>query len=83
MTTQTHIAHLTNSFTGHPSWWEFEFPNGRAVNVAARRDLPFRFDVEAEDTSWADASSTFEGLTSEQVEAKLAEVAAMEAPEQD
>lgn len=70
-------AHETNSFTGHPSWWEYEFPNGRAVNVVARRDVPFRFDVEAEDDTYAEQSNTYERQTTEQVEALLATVAGL------
>lgn len=58
-----------------PAWWNFVFPNGRGANVALSR-WPFRFDV---DYDGEDGDFTATGLTSEQVEAKLAEVAALPA----
>lgn len=71
-------AHLTDSYTGTPSWWEYLYPNGRGVNVIASRIDPFRFFVEVEDAPhYGDTMRTQDGLTTEQVEQLLADVAAM------
>jgi hypothetical protein len=54
-------------------WWQYRFPNGREVGVypAHMTVHPFRFDVEYDGDDELIVKS---GLTTEQVEAKLAEV---------
>jgi hypothetical protein len=69
-------AHLADS-RGVPSlWWHYEFPNGRGAQVypAHHQQHPFRFDVEYDGE---DGMFTAPGLTTDQVEAKLAEIMAL------
>jgi hypothetical protein len=59
------------------AWHNFVFPNGRGANVSISK-WPFRFDVEYD----AGRGLTTEvGLTTEQVEAKLTEIAELSAPQ--
>ena len=60
--------------SNEPAWWNFAFPNGLGANVFLSK-WPFRFDVEY-DGGDGDFS-TVNGLTTEQVEAKLTEVAGL------
>lgn len=60
-----------------PNYWrQYQFPNGRAVNVEidARLDCAFRFTVEYDGE---DGMFTAPGLSTAEVEAKLVEVAAL------
>lgn len=60
-----------------PSYWrQYVFPNGRAVNISidGRPDCAFRFTV---DYDGEDGMFTAPGLSTAEVEAKLAEVAAL------
>lgn len=69
--------HLADSgyHSNTPAWWNFEFPNGYGANVWLSR-WPFRFDVELDvGFEEADGMVSAEGLTSEELEAKLTEVA--------
>lgn len=59
--------------SNEPCWWNFVFPNGYGANVSLSK-WPFRLDVEYEGD---DGFFTVTGLTSEQVEAKLSEIAAL------
>lgn len=54
-------------------WWQYRFPNGRNANVSPS-NVPLRFDVEYDG---ADGMFTAPALSTEQVEAKLAEVMAL------
>ncbi|MEV6487088.1 hypothetical protein AB0M20_00410 [Actinoplanes sp. NPDC051633] len=62
---------MTDSGRRSAAWWNFEFPNNRGASVRPSQDL-FRFDVEYDLDDDLDSS---EGLTSEQVEQKLIEIA--------
>lgn len=68
-------AHVTDyGFeSSEPAWWNFVFPNGYGANVSLSR-WPFRFDLEL-DVEGNDGLSRAEGLTSDELEAKLTEVA--------
>lgn len=59
------------------TWWLYRFPSGRSASVEpdARPEHPFRFEVQVDD------QQPMSGLTSDQVEAKLAEVYALPKPE--
>ena len=59
--------------SNEPAWHNFVFPNGRGANVAISK-WPFRFDVEYDGD---DGMFVAAGLTTEQVEEKLTEVAAL------
>ncbi len=56
-------------------WWQYRFPNGRVANVSPS-NVPLRFDVEYDGE---DGMFTARGLSTEQVEAKLADVTALPA----
>lgn len=60
-------------------WWQYRFPNGRGINVWPSHVTlhPFRFDLEYDGDD--DEMVTASGLTTEQVEAKLADVMALPA----
>jgi hypothetical protein len=80
--------HLTDSrFDGHRIWWTYEFPNGHSASVIPdpRPASPFRFEVESSDpqdvitnpiTTTVGAGVVC-GLTTDEVEAKLAKLAAL------
>ncbi|MER7280525.1 hypothetical protein ABT369_39410 [Dactylosporangium sp. NPDC000244] len=56
-------------------WWQYRFPNGRGATVSpAHAVYPFRFDVEYDGE---DGLFTAEGLSTAEVEAKLAAVQAL------
>ncbi len=66
--------------------WAYEFPNGRRASVILDHRTPFRFEAwvlganpDEQRALGADGSGLIAGLTSEQVEAKLAEVVALPA----
>lgn len=70
--------YLTDSSIA-PSWWRiYKFPNGRAASVTVDPDpdLPFRFEVEYDGP---DGAAVALGLSTVEVEAKLAEIAALPA----
>lgn len=71
-------AHLADSGGTPAPWWRYEFPNGRGAQVfPAHHQLhPFRFDVEYDGD---DGLFIAPGLTTEQVQAKLAEIMALPA----
>ncbi|GAA2623844.1 hypothetical protein GCM10010399_63910 [Dactylosporangium fulvum] len=70
------IDYLTNHGSTSTLWWQFRFPNGREVGVYPAHVTvhPFRFDVEFDGDDELIVAS---GLTTEQVEAKLAEIKAL------
>jgi hypothetical protein len=66
-------------FQDQPRWWRYyRFPNGRTVSVIVdpRPHLPFRFEVEYDDLN---GMVTASGLSTGEVETKLASVAALPA----
>jgi hypothetical protein len=71
-------AHLADSRSGPAPWWRYEFPNGCGAQVypADHRLYPFCWDVEYDGE---DGMFTAPGLTTEQVETKLAEIMALPA----
>lgn len=72
------LPHLADS-RGVPSpWWRYEFPNGRGAQVypAHHQQHPYRFDVEYDGEY---GLYTVHGLTTAEVEAKLADVMALPA----
>ena len=73
--------HLTDScFDGTGIWWTYEFPNGHDASVILDphpKTLPFRFEVESSDPDDLGAGRIAGGLTTEQVEAKLARIACL------
>ncbi|GAA0719349.1 hypothetical protein Drose_05675 [Dactylosporangium roseum] len=75
------VDNLANHGSGSTLWWQYEFPNGREVGVAPSHVTvhPFRFDVEWDSDDGE--LCTAQGLTTEQVEAKLAEIKTLPAVE--
>lgn len=73
------IDYLKDHCNGNTLWWTYRFPNGREVGITPAHVTahPFRFDVEwdGDDNELAVEFN----LTTEQVEAKLAEVMALPA----
>ena len=69
--------HLTDSgyHSNTPAWRNYEFPCGRGANVWLSA-TPFRFDMEMA-TVDGDDLDVFSGLTTEQVEEKLAQLASL------
>ena len=58
-----------------PSWWHiYKFPNGRAASVIVDPRYPFRFEVEYDGL---DGKFIAPGLSTDEVEAKLAAIAAL------
>lgn len=70
--------HLADQVGNGSTWWSYRFPNDRKAYVMPDGDQPFRFEVEYDGE---DGTFTATGLTTDEVEAKLAEVAAMPAVE--
>lgn len=70
------IDYLADHCNGSTLWWQYRFPNGREVGVTPAHVTvhPFRFDVEYDGDDELIVAS---GLTTEQVETKLAEVMAL------
>ncbi len=62
------------------AWRNYEYPNGLGANVSLSKQ-PFRFDLEHGhfDPGRADELVMLTGLTTEQVEEKLTEIAALPA----
>lgn len=65
------LAKYLTDFEYYGDRWRYEFPNGREVSVVPDPRRPFRFELRM------DATEPAPGLTTEQVEAKLAEVYAL------
>lgn len=60
-----------------PTGWRYDFPNGRSVSVINDWHTPFRFEVLSDDPADAGTRGVASGLTSEQVERKLATIYAL------
>lgn len=71
--------YLTDSIVA-TNWSRYVFPNGRAASVILDPHYPFRFEVEYDGE---DGRFVAPGLSTSEVEAKLAEVAALPAVEAD
>lgn len=56
--------------------WFYEFPNGHRASIIVDWRTPFRFEIQAPEAV-AGPGGILAGLTSEQVEAKLAEISAL------
>ncbi|GAA0529268.1 hypothetical protein GCM10010172_07400 [Paractinoplanes ferrugineus] len=63
-------------YSNGPCWWNFEFPSGASANVELS-STPFRFDVEVDQGD--NDMVTLHGQTTEQVEERLRELAALPA----
>lgn len=79
--------HLTDScFDGSRIWWTYEFPNGHSASVVPDPHRPFRFTVESTDPQDVAANpvrtttgvGTVSSVTTDEVEAKLTRLAALE-----
>jgi hypothetical protein len=66
----------TEQYRYHP--WSYVFPNGQRASVIVAHRTPFRFEIQADERVTA-PGGILAGLTSQQVEAKLAEVAILPA----
>ncbi|GAA2347394.1 hypothetical protein [Dactylosporangium salmoneum] len=73
-----YTAHLADHRAAPAPWWRYEFPNGRGAQVypANHERHPYRFDVEYDGE---DGMFVAPGLSTAEVEAKLAEVMALPA----
>lgn len=73
--------YLTDSQTVPSFWRRYEFPNGHSVSVIVdpRPQHPFRFEVESTDPADVGRGGIVAGLSTAEVEAKLAGVAALPA----
>jgi hypothetical protein len=69
---------LVGGHNANRRWWLYRFPNGREVSVIIdpRPHSPFRFEIQL------DHNEIAPGLTTEQVEAHLAEIAALPAADE-
>jgi hypothetical protein len=66
-----------NAPTGPPSW-SYDFPNGHSASVVPdphRTEHPFRFEVWSTDPADDSRGNVAGGLTTDQVEAKLHQIA--------
>lgn len=70
---------LTDSQTVPSFWHRYEFPNGHSASVIVdpRPQHPFRFEVESSDPDDIGRGGIVPGLSTSEVEAKLAEIAAL------
>jgi len=63
--------YIADSIDQRPGWWLYAFPNGRKASVVPdpRPGAHLRFEVQV------DGEQPTPGLTTEQVESRLAEIA--------
>lgn len=61
--------------------WAYRFPNGHEASVINDPSRPFRFEVLSDDPADAARGRVAPGLTSQEVEAKLRNIAALPAHE--
>jgi hypothetical protein len=72
--------YLVDSQTAPYFWQHYEFPNGHSASVVLdqRQDKnPFRFEVESSHPDDEGRGGIVAGLSTAEVEAKLAEIAAL------
>lgn len=75
MTTATFDRFLADSQRTPSLWLLYQFPSGRSASVITDPSRPLRFEMEVDGLGAEDSTVTAD-LTTEQVEAKLTELAA-------
>jgi hypothetical protein len=72
--------YLTDDERPYGTYWKFEFPNGHEASIVVdkRPEYPFRFEILSTDPGDNGAGHIVVGLTTDEVETKLAKLAGLE-----